>query len=139
MIRPRWRRCVPGLACGLLVAWPPALAQPLIAAPQPPRLPPPSAALLRSLQGFQHDLELLDRSLLPGSADPADAAEAQGPASAEAALLQSLPAPAVTALPTTLAAVRIQRRQRLTLAEALLVALRNDPDLAATVLDVREQ
>lgn len=139
MIRPRWRRCVPGLACGLLVALPPFLAQPLIAAPQPPRLPPPSAALLRSLQGFQHDLELLDRSLLPGSADPADAAEAPGPASAQAALLQSLPAPAVTALPTTLAAVRIQRRQRLTLAEALVVALRNDPDLAAAVLSVREQ
>lgn len=121
----------PALACGLLAPLQPAWAQVLIPGPQPRRLPPPSSSLLRSLQGFQHDLELLDRSLLPGPAEPDEAPEQ--------AALQSLPAPAATALPTTVEAVRIARRQRLSLSEALVVAVRNDPDLAAAVLSVREQ
>jgi outer membrane protein TolC len=123
----------PALACGLLAPLQPAWAQALIPGPQPRRLPPPSSALLRSLQGFQHDLELLDRSLLPGPAEPDDAS------AGEAVALQSLPPPAATALPTTVEAVRIARRQRLSLSEALAVAVRNDPDLAAAVLSVREQ
>ncbi len=129
----------PALVCGLLVPLQPAWAQALIPGPQPRRLPPPSSALLRSLQGFQHDLELLDRSLLPGPAEPEDAPEQAAAAALQTAALQSLPAPAATALPTTPEAVRIARRQRLSLSEALAVAVRNDPDLAAAVLSVREQ
>ncbi len=129
----------PALVCGLLAPLQPAWAQALIPGPQPRRLPPPSSALLRSLQGFQHDLELLDRSLLPGPAEPEDAPEQAAAAALQTAALQSLPAPAATALPTTPEAVRIARRQRLSLSEALAVAVRNDPDLAAAVLSVREQ
>ena len=128
--RCRWHGLfAPGLALGLIATTGSSAAgQQLMMAPQPRRLPPPSPALLRSLEGFQHDLELLDRSLL------------QGAAGAEAPLpVSSLQAPAATALPTTVEAVRIQRRQRLSLAEALAVAVRNDPDLAAAVLSVREQ
>jgi len=141
MNRRCWQRLLaPGVAFGLIAVGAPMGAQPLIQAPQSRRLPPPSSALLRSLEGFQHDLELLDRSLRPGSAD----AEAPTPLPADGAVLAApsvpfLPAPAATALPSTVEAVRIERRQRLSLAEALAVALRNDPDLAAAVLSVREQ
>ncbi|MBW4531713.1 MAG: TolC family protein [Aphanothece saxicola GSE-SYN-MK-01-06B] len=117
----RW--LAPALALAVLAAMAPARAQGR-------RLPPPSPALLRSLQGFQQDLERLDRSLLPA------APEADSPGPAEAA---DLPAPAATALPQVPEAVRIERRRRLSLAEALAVAVRNDPDLAAAVLNVREQ
>ena len=110
-------------------------AQALVPAPQPRRLPPPSSALLRSLQGFQEDLERLNRSLLP--AGP----EADRPVGRDGAVPDALdlPAPAATALPAAPEAVRIERRQRLSLAEALVVAVGNDPDLAAAVLSVREQ
>ena len=110
-------------------------AQALVPAPQTRRLPPPSSALLRSLQGFQEDLERLDRSLLP--AGP----EADRPVGRDGAVPDALdlPAPAATALPAAPEAVRIERRQRLSLAEALVVAVGNDPDLAAAVLSVREQ
>ena len=56
-----------------------------------------------------------------------------------AAAQGATPAPVATALPQEPGAVRIERRQRLSLAEALAVAVRNDPDLAAAVLSVREQ
>lgn len=117
----RW--LAPALALAVVAVMAPARAQSR-------RLPPPSPALLRSLQGFQQDLERLDRSLLPA------APEAENPSPAEPL---DLPAPAATALPGAPEAVRIERRQRLSLAEALAVAVRNDPDLAAAVLGVREQ
>jgi hypothetical protein len=110
-------------------------AQALVPAPQPRRLPPPSSALLRSLQGFQEDLERLDRSLLPAGPE-ADRSVGRDGAVPDAL---ALPAPAATALPAAPEAVRIERRQRLSLAEALVVAVGNDPDLAAAVLSVREQ
>jgi outer membrane protein TolC len=116
-----------------LALLPPAGAQPLIQAPSPRRLPPPSAALLRSLEGFQRDLEALDQSLIPGSARDGRAAGAR------TAALPPLPAPAATALPTTAQAVQIQSRLPLSLAEALQVAVQNDPDLAVAVQGVREQ
>lgn len=127
------RRRAPGwLALALAGVAPMVAARAQVPAPalQPRRLPPPSAALLRSLQGFQEDLERLDRSLLPVGAE----ADAAGPET-----LPDLPAPAATALPEAPEAVRIERRQGLSLAEALAVAVRNDPDLAAAVLGVREQ
>lgn len=138
MIRRQVRRCL-APALGLVLAAPLAQAwgQELITAPRPRRLPPPSPALLRSLQGFQDDLERLDRTLLPAApeADVTGGPEATLPGPPD----PSLPAPAPTALPQEPEAVRIERRQRLSLAEALAVAVRNDPDLAAAALDVREQ
>lgn len=137
MIRRPVRRCL-APALGLVLAAPMAQAwgQELIAAPRPRRLPPPSSALLRSLQGFQDDLERLDRTLLPAAPEADGAGE---PAAPLPGLPDpSLPAPAATALPQESQAVRIERRQRLSLAEALAVAVRNDPDLAAAVLGVRE-
>ncbi len=123
ILRHAHRWLAPALALAVVAPIAPARAQSR-------RLPPPSPALLRSLQGFQQDLERLDRSLLPA------APEAENPSPAEP---PDLPAPAATALPGAPEAVRIEWRQRLSLAEALAVAVRNDPDLAAAVLGVREQ
>lgn len=138
MIRRQVRRWLaPALGLALVAPLAQAWGQELIAAPRPRRLPPPSSALLRSLQGFQDDLERLDRSLLP-AAPEADAAMAPD-GSVPGRLDPALPAPAATALPQAPEVVRIERSQRLSLAEALAVAVRNDPDLAAAVLGVREQ
>jgi outer membrane protein TolC len=146
VIRRQVRRWLaPALGLALAAPLAQAWGQELIAAPRPRRLPPPSAALLRSLQGFQDDLERLDRSLLPADADgDADAASAGEGARGGAAAVPgpaepALSPPAATALPVEPEAVRIGRRQRLSLAEALAVAVRNDPDLAAAALGVREQ
>jgi hypothetical protein len=128
--RLRLRRA---LAIAGLALLPPASAQTLIQAPVPRRLPPPSAALLRSLEGFQHDLDALDQTLIPGAAGAGRAETARKSA------LPPLPAPAATALPSTAQAVQIQRRLPLSLAEALQVAVQNDPDLAVAVQGVREQ
>ncbi len=130
---PGW--LAPALALAVVAPMAPARAQAPGPAPQPRRLPPPSAALLRSLQGFQQDLERLDRSLLPAGAEADGTSAAEG----DPSTAPVLPAPAATALPDAPEAVRIERRQRLSLAEALAVAVRNDPDLAAAVLGVREQ
>lgn len=143
MIRRQVRRCLaPALGLALAAPLAQAWGQELIAAPRPRRLPPPSSALLRSLQGFQDDLERLDRSLLP-AAPGADGAGAEGAGEPDGSALgaadPALPAPPATALPQEPEAVRIERRQRLSLAEALAVAVRNDPDLAAAGLGVREQ
>ncbi len=121
------------LAIAGLALLPPAGAQTLMQAPSPRRLPPPSAALLRSLQGFQHDLEALDQTLIPGATGAGRGAGARTTA------LPALPAPAATALPTTAQALQIQSRLPLSLAEALQVAVQNDPDLAVAVESVREQ
>ena len=128
--RLRLRRA---LAIAGLALLPPASAQTLIQAPAPRRLPPPSAALLRSLEGFQNDLDALDQTLIPGAAGAGRAETARKSA------LPPLPAPAATALPSTVQAVQIQRRLPLSLAEALQVAVQNDPDLAVAVQGVREQ
>ena len=133
---PAW--LAPALALAVmaaLAAMAEVRAQALVPAPQPRRLPPPSSALLRSLQGFQEDLERLDRSLLPAGPET-DRSVGRDGAVPDAL---ALPAPAATALPAAPEAVRIERRQRLSLAEALVVAVGNDPDLAAAVLSVREQ
>jgi hypothetical protein len=81
-------------------------AQALGPAPQPRRLPPPSPALLRSLQGFQEDLERLDRSLLPAGPET-DRSVGRDGAVPDAL---ALPAPAATALPAAPEAVRIGMR-----------------------------
>lgn len=143
MIRRQLRHCLaPALGLALAAPLAQAWGQELIAAPRPRRLPPPSPALLRSLQGFQEDLERLDRTLLPAAPEAGEAGEPDGsmPGPPDPALLAPLlPAPAANALPEVPEAVRIARRQRLSLAEALAVAVRNDPDLAAAGLGVREQ
>ncbi len=106
-------------------------------------IPKPSASLLRSLDRFEKDLQLLDQTLpnpAPGSArtkgkkvatDPVDATPTR--------VLASLEPPAPGALPSSIEAVRIQRRVRLSLPLALEVAVRNDPDLAEQVAAVRER
>ncbi len=143
MIRRQLRHCLaPALGLALAAPLAQAWGQELIAAPRPRRLPPPSPALLRSLQGFQEDLERLDRTLLPAAPEAGEAGEPDGsmPGPPDPALLAPLlPAPAANALPEVPEAVRIARRQRLSLAEALAMAVRNDPDLAAAGLGVREQ
>lgn len=95
------------------------------------RLPPPSPGLLRSLEGLQRDLEQLDRSLMP----PVGEADSTEPP----ALLAELTAPPPQALPATASAITIRRRVRLSLATALAVAVRNDPELAAEVRSVAER
>lgn len=137
VIRRQVRRCLaPVLGLALAAPLAQAWGQELIAAPgpgacrplpgaaaQPPGVsggsrtarPHPAARRARGRRHRGPD------ATLPGLPDP------------------SLPAPAATALPQVPEAVRIERRQRLSLAEALAVAVRNDPDLAATVLGVREQ
>ena len=95
-------------------------------------IPKPSASLLRSLDRFERDLQLLDQTLpnpAPGGA------RAQG----AAGLLAGLEPPAPGAIPSSVEAVRIQRRVRLSLPMALEVAVRNDPELAEQVAAVRER
>jgi len=106
-----------------------AAPQPLVPAPR--RLPPPSPDLLRSLSGLQQDLEALERTVLPQSVGVQDAEEAQ--------VLARLSAPAPQALPNTTAQVAIDQRIRLNLPTALAVAVRNDPDLAASARTVQER
>ena len=106
-----------------------AAPQPLVPAPR--RLPPPSPDLLRSLSGLQQDLEALERTVLPQSVGVQDAEEAQ--------VLARLSAPAPQALPNTTAQVAIDQRIRLNLPTALAVAIRNDPDLAASARTVQER
>ena len=106
-----------------------AAPQPLV--PVPRRLPPPSADLLRSLNGLQRDLEALERTVLPQSARVRDSEEAE--------VLARLSAPAPQALPSTTAQVAIDQRISLNLPTALAVAVRNDPDLAASARSVQER
>jgi outer membrane protein TolC len=95
------------------------------------RLPPPSPGLLRSLEALQRDLERLERSLIPPVEAPESADDTQR--------LAELTAPSPEALPPSAAALTIRRRIRLSLATALAVAVRNDPELAAEVRTVRER
>ena len=111
----------------------PAGAQSSVTVLPPRRLPPPSSALLRSLEQMQRDLEVLDRSL------PGPAGEVRTPEGKDQALVERLSAPPPRALPTTAMAVTIQERLKLSLATALAVAVRNDPDLAAEMATVQER
>lgn len=95
-------------------------------------IPKPSASLLRSLDRFERDLQLLDQTL-PNPAP--GAARAKG----SAGVLANLEPPAPGAIPSSIEAVRIQRRVRLSLPMALEVAVRNDPELAEQVAAVRER
>ncbi len=121
-----------------LLALPLLLQLGLPAAAQSPRLPgenrqlpPPSAGLLRSLDALQRDLERLEESLMPAG----DTAVPQD----ETPLLEELTAPPALALPDSAAALTIRRRVRLSLATALAVGLRNDPELAAEVRTTAER
>jgi outer membrane protein TolC len=91
--------------------------------------------LLRSLRGFLKDVERLDRAL-PEDVEGAQV-PAAGPTDATAAAL-GLPAPAPLALPAGQAAGP-QRRVRLSLEQALGLALSNDPDLAAQAQTLAER
>jgi hypothetical protein len=83
-------------------------------------IPKPSTSLLRSLDRFEKDLQLLDQTLPTPAPGPAHAKGSAG-------VLASLEPPAPGAIPSSIEAVRIQRRVRLSLPMALEVAVRNDP------------
>ena len=102
--------------------------------PQAQALLPPSAVLVRSLRGFLRDVERLDRAL----PQEREAAPAPAPGSAEA-LAPGLPAPAALALPGRELQAGQLRRVRLSLEQALALALRNDPDLAAQAHTLAER
>ena len=106
-------------------------------------IPKPSASLLRSLDRFERDMQLLDQALPgqpPGSTHSKGNKPSTGPGDAgSAGVLASLEPPASGAIPSTTDAIRIQRKVRLTLPMALDVAVRNDPDLAEQVAAVRER
>ena len=106
-------------------------------------IPKPSASLLRSLDRFEKDLQILDQTLpnpAPGSARTKEKKLATGPVDATArGMLASLEPPSPGASPSSIEAVRIQRRVRLSLPMALEVAVRNDPELAEQVAAVRER
>ncbi|MEB3331545.1 MAG: TolC family protein [Synechococcaceae cyanobacterium] len=90
-------------------------------------LPPPSGALLRSLELFERDLQRLDQQLSPsGSPPPAPPPEL-------------LVAPPTALLPTDPAALTIAREITIALPTALAVAVRNDPELAASRDSVLER
>ena len=95
-------------------------------------IPKPSTSLLRSLDRFEKDLQLLDQTLPTPAPGPAHAKGSAG-------VLASLEPPAPGAIPSSIEAVRIQRRVRLSLPMALEVAVRNDPELAEQVAAVRER
>lgn len=134
------RRC-PGLMAGLLlVSSPrPALAQPgaMAAPPILPgpsrglsrRLPPPSADLLRSLRRLDQDLTRLDATLPDGASGAPTGANPLPP----------LRAPAPRALPGSPQAVTIQERPRLSLRQALNLAVSHDPDLSEAAAAVLER
>ena len=106
-------------------------------------IPKPSASLLRSLDRFERDLQLLDQTLpnpAPGSVRAKGKTVATDPVNATpTGVLASLKPPAPGAIPSSLEAFRSQRRVRLSLPMALEVAVRNDPDLAEQVAAVRER
>jgi len=106
-------------------------------------LPKPSASLLRSLNRFEKDLQLLDQTLpnpVPGFARAKGKRVATDQVDGTpTSVLASLAPPAPGAIPSSIEAVRIQRRVRLSLPMALEVAVRNDPELAEQVAAVRER
>ena len=94
-----------------------------------PALPKPSPALVRSLQLLERDLLRLQQAL----------PEPQGPGATEVPIdLAQLSAPAPQSWPTTAAQIRIETEVQLSLDQAVALAVRNDPDLAATIAAVRE-
>jgi outer membrane protein TolC len=95
---------------------------------------PPSRLLLRSLEGFARDVQQLDQAV-------PDENHASPPPPLSETELQALdlPAPSALALPMQVAAVTTQRRVRLSLPQALALAVRNDPDLAEQVAAVQER
>lgn len=106
-------------------------------------LPKPSASLLRSLDRFEKDLQLLDQTLpnpVPSAARAKGKRVATDPVDGTpTSVLTGLGPPAPGAIPSSIEAVRIQRRVRLSLPMALEVAVRNDPELAEQVAAVRER
>ena len=94
--------------------------------------PSPSRTLLRSLERFEQDMRRLDRTL-PGTTGQV------GESPLSPAELQQLKAPPAGAIPGSTAAVAIQQRLRLSLPQALELAVRNSPALAEQAAAVRER
>ncbi|MEY3544273.1 MAG: hypothetical protein RLZZ247_430 [Cyanobacteriota bacterium] len=82
---------------------------------------PPSPGLVRSLAAFERDLQDLDGALRPGAASTALPFSLSDPA---------LRPPAPLAAPTTSAAADQAQERMLSLAQALAVAVANNPELA---------
>lgn len=117
VLRPRPR----ALAVAAIVAAAAPTALPRLAA-QPTGTLPPSPGLLRSLEAFDRDLLLLDGALRGTAAPPqaVDAREGQQPA---------LQAPAPQARPSLRSEAQPER-VRLSLVQAVAVAVANNPELA---------
>ena len=82
---------------------------------------PPSPGLLRSLAAFERDLQALDGALSPGAVAPERAFDLADPA---------LRAPEPAALPLSASAADQVQERVLSLAQALEVAVANNPELA---------
>ena len=82
---------------------------------------PPSPGLLRSLAAFERDLQALDGALSPGAVAPERAFDLADPA---------LRAPDPAALPLSASAADQVQERVLSLAQALEVAVANNPELA---------
>ena len=123
---------------GAVLVTSPPLAVPLAsrARTADPSLPPPSAALLRSLQRLERDLRHLQQAL-PEPRTALGTPDSQPPSwPAELAALQ---APATGSWPTTAQQVTIQHNVQLELEQAVGLAVRNDPDLAESIATVQER
>ncbi len=97
-------------------------------------LPPPSAALLRSLRALERDIIRLDQGL-PKPAGSSQTAQPNLPRVKSA----QLPAPPAGSWPTAPGEVDIVAVLPISLVDALNLAVQNDPDLAAARSDVMEQ
>ena len=111
MVRVRW--------AGLL--WAALMPMGPLAAPAAPSGLPPSPGLLRSLAAFERDLQALDGALSPAAVAPERAFDLADPA---------LRAPDPAALPLSASAVDQVQERVLSLAQALEVAVANNPELA---------
>jgi hypothetical protein len=117
LLRPRPR----ALAVAAIVAAAAPTALPRLAA-QPTGTLPPSPGLLRSLEAFDRDLLLLDGALRGTAAQPQAVDASDGPQPA-------LQAPAPQARPS-LRSEDPPERVRLSLVQAVAVAVANNPELA---------
>ncbi|QVV67490.1 TolC family protein [Synechococcus sp. LA31] len=117
MVRVRWA----GLLWAALMPMGPLVDPARASPPTASSGLPPSPGLLRSLAAFERDLQALDGALSPGAVAPERAFDLADPA---------LRAPDPAALPLSASAVDQVQERVLSLAQALEVAVANNPELA---------
>ena len=117
MLRVRWA----GLLWAALLPMGPLVDPARASPPTASSGLPPSPGLLRSLAAFERDLQALDGALSPGAVAPERAFDLADPA---------LRAPDPAALPLSASAADQVQERVLSLAQALEVAVANNPELA---------